>query len=314
MNKQEHIPVMPKECLHYLNVGKEGLWVDGTLGGGSHSELILENSPEGRLISFDMDPYAIETAGKRLERFGKRVELVQDNFKNLFDRVREITEDPVDGIMVDLGVSSMQLTGKADKGFSFSVAGPINMRMDAGTKNTALDLIEFMDSREIARILREYGEERFASRVAKAMKGAFSEGLLTDTKALAEVIKLAIPARYRDMRIHPATRTFQALRIAVNDELGNLREFLPQALELLKPGGRLVVMSFHSLEDRIVRRQFKSWADPCICPPDLPICGCGRKKQAGILTKRPVMALEEEIEMNRRSRSAKLRACEKVTI
>jgi len=303
---------MRYETLGYLKPQDGGLFVDATLGGASHAELILSASENVRLIGLDVDPVALENAQKKLSRFGDRVHVVEANFRNIYNVVRSITSEPVKGILADLGVSSIQLTGMPEKGFSFMQPGPINMRMDAAGHNTALDLIAELEEKQLAQIIRDYGEERFASKIAKSIKEAYADNRLTDTCALAAIVSNSIPARHRPINIHPATRTFQALRIAVNDELGNLREFLPQALELLSVSGRLAIISFHSLEDRIVSRQFKTWESPCICPPALPVCGCGRKKQAEIITRKVQCASEEEIAENPRSRSAKLRVCEKV--
>jgi len=310
----EHIPVMPSEVLSLLRPEDGGLFVDATLGGASHADLILSSSDNVELIGLDMDPVAIAKATEKLARFGERARVVQANFRDIYNVVRSITSGPVKGILADLGVSSMQLTGMPEKGFSFMQPGPINMRMDAADHDTALDLIAELDEKELATVIRDYGEEKFASKIARAIKEAYAEDRLTNTTALAGIVSSSIPARFRPYNIHPATRTFQALRIAVNDELGNLQEFLPQALELLSVSGRLAIISFHSLEDRIVSRQFKAWESPCICPPALPVCGCGKKRLADIITRKVCCASKDETDRNPRSRSSRLRVCQKVAI
>lgn len=303
---------MPAEVIEYLAPSSPGVYVDGTLGGGGHASDILKAcAPEGRLIGLDRDTDAIEAAGKRLAEFGERAVLVKSNFKDLGRVLDGMGIEAVDGVVFDLGVSSHQLES-AERGFSFSRDAPLDMRMDRTGGATAAELVAELDERELSRIFREYGEERFSARIARAIAAARAKGPITTTGELKEIIVSAVPKKFHGTRIHPATRVFQALRIAVNAELVGLSEAIRSAAEKLKPGGRMVVISFHSLEDRIVKKAFREISTGCICPPRIPRCVCGRTPAFRVLTKRGVSAGAEEVEANPRSRSAHLRAVERL--
>ncbi len=308
LKRSRHIPVMLQEVLHYLQPQPGGKYIDATVGGGGHAEAILAASaPDGKLLGLDADPEAIERTQRRLHRLEHRVILVQAHFDQLEDVANRYGFVPADGVLMDLGVSSDQLD-EARRGFSFLKPGPLDMRMDPSLPHTAADLVNNLSEDELARIIRTYGEEPRARRIARAI--VRNRPIMTTTQ-LAELIESVVPRR-PGQRLHPATRTFQALRIAVNDELGALERALPQALRVLRSGGRLVVITFHSLEDRIVKRFFQREAKDCICPPRQPVCTCGHKAQVRILTRKPVVPSAAEIAQNPRSRSAKLRAAEKL--
>ncbi len=310
-NVAGHVPVLLTETLDALAIESGKIYVDLTLDGGGHATEILERSaPDGRLIGFDMDAGMIENGRKRFQPYGERVTLVHDNFRNLSQCLKERGVGPVDGILADLGFSSVQLD--AARGLSFRESGPLDMRLDPGLPDSAGDLIERLDWRELAKILSDYGEERNAGRIARAVKAKSEAGRLQSTGELADTISAAIPKRFHPKKIHPATRSFQALRIAVNRELESLERMLPQALEALNPGGRLAVIAYHSLEDRLVRRAFREWEKDCVCPPGFPVCVCDKKRQARSLTRKPILPGEAEIESNPRSRSARLRVAERV--
>lgn len=303
---------MPEEALEYLGVAPGGIYVDGTLGGAGHAARILDaSSPDGVLIGFDRDKEALDTASQRLAPYGKRARLFHRNFDRLAQTLAELDIRAIDGFLLDLGVSSHQLD-KGERGFSFQKDAPLDMRMDTGSGLTAAELVNTLSEAELERIIRDYGEERWARRIALFIAAARAKGAVETTLQLADIIKGAIPKAKWEERIHPATRTFQALRIAVNDELGSLERGLASAVELLKKGGRGVVISFHSLEDRIVKNAFRDAARGCICPKDLPRCACGNIPRVRILTGRPVVAAAAETAMNPRARSAKLRAVEKL--
>lgn len=309
-----HVSVLGEEAVEWLRPRPGGLYVDGTVGGGGHSFRLLSRiGPGGRLIAIDKDGAALERARARLEAFGEAVTFVRDDFRRLADVLARLGVEAVDGVLLDIGVSSFQLDD-ARRGFAYSHDAPLDMRMDGRDGPTAADLINTMPRDELVRILRTYGEERHAARIARAIvEEREREPLLTTTR-LAEVVKGAIPAAARRTGPHPARRTFQALRIAVNDELGALEEGLRAAVAALKPGGRVAVISFHSLEDRIVKQMFAELADPCRCPPDLPVCRCGRRPVIQILTRRPVVPGEDEVAANPRARSAKLRVAERTVL
>lgn len=312
MKEFSHVSVMPAEVLAYLQPEAGGLYLDGTLGGGGHAALLLEASaPSGRLIGFDRDMEAIEAATGSLSRFGDRFSPVNSNFDAARTVLPTMGISAIDGFVLDLGVSSHQLD-RAERGFSFQQDAPLDMRMDTNSGETAAELLARLSHGELARIIREYGEDRWAGRIASFICKARENGPLESTLQLAELVKAAIPRGAWEERIHPATRTFQALRIAVNDELGSLERGLQGLIRLLRPGGRGVVISFHSLEDRIVKQMFKKLTGGCICPRDLPVCSCGNLPEVKILTARPVVATAEELAQNSRSRSAKLRAVEKL--
>lgn len=306
------MPVLPAEVLHFLAPRPGGVYLDGTVGGGGHAALVLEAStPDGILIGLDRDGSALAAAREKLAPFGGRVRLFQRNFAELGDLLPELGITGIDGFLLDLGVSSHQLdTG--ERGFSFQQDAPLDMRMDTGQGETAAELVNGLSEQELTRIIREYGEERWAKRIAAFIVRARAEAPIETTLRLVDVIKGAIPRGAWEERLHPATRTFQALRIAVNDELGSLKLGLATALGLLNRGGRGVVISFHSLEDRIVKSTFRSLAQGCTCPKGLPFCVCGATRQVRVLTSKPVMAGDAEIRENPRARSAKLRAVEKL--
>lgn len=312
MKAFSHISVLAAEVLAYIVPTADGVYLDGTLGGGGHAALLLEASaPAGRLIGFDRDRAAIEAASSSLARFGDRCAFVNSNFDSAATVLEAMGVSAIDGFVLDLGVSSHQLDSGA-RGFSFQQDAPLDMRMDSSHGETAADLLARLSHGELARIIREYGEDRWAGRIASFICKAREDGPLASTLQLAELVKSAIPRGAWEERIHPATRTFQALRIAVNDELGSLERGLEGLIRMLKPGGRGVVISFHSLEDRIVKQMFKRMASGCVCPRDLPVCCCGHLPEIKILTARPVMATPAELAENPRSRSAKLRSVEKL--
>ncbi|HEX9700318.1 MAG TPA: 16S rRNA (cytosine(1402)-N(4))-methyltransferase RsmH [Acidobacteriota bacterium] len=301
---QIHRPVMVDEVLDYLEASG-GLVIDATVGGGGHSAAILAACPDCMVIGLDRDSETLDVARRRLEPWKSRVELLNADYRNLPQLAFERRWWPVRGIVADLGVSSLQLDS-AERGFSFRRSGPLDMRMDRTRALTAADLIHELDADELASILRRYGEERYAGPIARAIVAARGRSRLRTTDQLAEVVSAAVPRA--PAHIHAATRTFQALRIAVNDELSGLYEFAIGATRLLAPGGRLVVITFHSLEDRLVKQAFQYLASDCVCPPKLPRCACNKFTEVEILTKRPLRPGPNEVEVNPRSRSAHLRA------
>ncbi|HXG36001.1 MAG TPA: 16S rRNA (cytosine(1402)-N(4))-methyltransferase RsmH [Dehalococcoidia bacterium] len=302
-----HNPVMPEEALRFLAVQPGGRYVDCTVGGGGHAEAILEEAtPGGLLLGLDVDPEALEVAAKRLERFADSVRLVQSNFSQLDAVTSELNFAPVHGVLFDIGLSSLQLA-TAQRGFSFQLEGPLDMRFSSSQKLTAADIVNRYPEEELARIIWEYGEEPRSRRIARAITRARP---LNTTNELAEVVAKAIGATRQ--RIHPATRTFQALRIAVNEELENLSRGLAGALNILGHDGRLVVISYHSLEDRIVKQFLQRESRDCICPPETPSCVCGHKATLRPLTKGVVRPSATEVAENPRARSARLRAAERL--
>jgi len=307
-----HISVLYDEVLHYLQPRSGGVYVDGTLGGGGHAQGILEcSSPDGILLGFDRDQEALAAAGLSLAAYGSRVRLFHENYAQLPDvLVREGIES-IDGMVLDVGVSSHQLD-KAERGFSFQQDAPLDMRMDGSSGRTAADLVNTLSEKELEQILWDFGEERWARRIASMIVAARNVEPVTTTARLVDLVKGAIPRARWEARLHPATRTFQALRIAVNEELQSLERGLVAGIESLEKGGRIVVISFHSLEDRIVKNVFNEFARGCICPKSVPRCVCGKLPVLRKLTGKPVVAGMEEIAANPRSRSAKLRAAEKL--
>jgi 16S rRNA (cytosine1402-N4)-methyltransferase len=303
-----HEPVLATEVVRLLRPGPGRLLLDGTLGGGGHSALFLEAGAS--VIGIDRDPRAVAAARARLARFGEAFRAVRADFRDAKGVLTALGIPSVDGALVDLGVSSPQLD-EPERGFSFSRPGPLDMRMSEEGE-TLEDLLRRIDERELARILREYGEEPFARPVARAVKRALDSGERLDTARLAEIVAGAIPRRAWPRRIHPATRTFQALRIAVNDELGALAAWLDSLPAILKAGGRAGAISFHSLEDRMVKERFRALARACTCPPDLPVCACGARAEFAAVTRKPVVPSDSEIARNARARSAKLRIVEKL--
>lgn len=303
-----HVPVLLEEVLRFMQPGRGGIYVDATVGGGGHAERMLDAMPpDGRLIGIDQDPYALQAAGERLRRFGSRVTLVRANFGELDRVLADLGVSKVDGVLFDLGVSSPQLDW-AERGFRYQDDAPLDMRMDPESGPSAAELVNQASEEELRRWIAAYGEERWAHRIAREIVERRKRSPIQTTGALVEAIKAAIPAAARRRGPHPARRTFQALRIVVNRELEVLERALVMAFEGLAIGGRIVVISFHSLEDRIVKQFFRARAEGCICPPDLPVCGCGRRPQLRVLTRRPVTAGKAELERNPRARSAKLRA------
>ncbi len=308
MSEFVHEPVLAREVVELLRPGPGRLLADCTLGGGGHALLFLEQGAS--VIGIDKDPRALAAAKARLARFGEAFRAVRADFRDARNVLDALGIAAVDGAVADLGVSSPQLDAP-ERGFAFSRPGPLDMRMGSEGE-TLQDLLRRIDERELARILREYGEEPFARPIARAVKRALDRGELGDTARLAEVVAAAIPRKAWPRRIHPATRTFQALRIAVNDELGALAAFLGGLPGLLAPGGRAAVISFHSLEDRMVKERFRALTQACTCPPDLPVCACGAKASFAPVTRKAVTASEAEVAANPRARSARLRVVEKL--
>ncbi len=306
----EHESVMPNEVLHYLQPHEGGVYLDGTLGGAGHSRLILQAAHGLRLIGLDRDPSALEAAAKVLEPYAAQVSLHHTTFDRASDVLAELGIDKLDGMLLDLGVSSHQLD-TADRGFSFRLNAPLDMRMNPTAGLTAAEYLQQADEEELIRVFFEYGEERFSRRIARKIVTVRDEEPLLTTRQLAELVRDTVPGGRKPGRIHPATRVFQALRIQINDELGQVKRGVDAAIDLLKPGGRLVVISFHSLEDRIVKQLFRERATGCICPPRLPVCQCNRQPEVRLLTRKGVKATDVEIENNVRSRSAVLRAVER---
>jgi 16S rRNA (cytosine1402-N4)-methyltransferase len=307
-----HIPVLLQETMEALAVRPGGTYIDCTVGGGGHAaEILRRSSPDGRLIGLDQDENALRAAGDRLAPFGDRVTLVRTNFEHVADVADRLGLGAADGVLMDIGVSSHQFD-EGERGFSYHHDAPLDMRMDRTRPLTAAVLVNEWEEEEIARVIREYGEERWASRIAQFIVRARRQRPIETTGQLVEIIKAAIPASARREGGHPARRTFQAIRIAVNDELGALERGLEGALRVLRPGGRLAVITFHSLEDRIVKQTFARWAKPCTCPPDLPVCVCGKAPLAEPVTRKPVRASGAEVKANPRSRSATLRAVVKL--
>lgn len=314
MARPEHRTVMQDEAVTFLNCRPGGVYVDCTVGGGGHAAAILAASaPDGLLIGLDRDDEALERAGERLaaEIEAGRAALVREDFARLTDVLLRLNLRQVDGVLFDLGVSSFQLD-RAERGFSYQADAPLDMRMDRRLTVTAGDLVNTASEAELARLIRTYGEERWAGRIAATIVARRSSKPIRTTGELVETVKAAIPAAARREGPHPAKRTFQALRIAVNDELGALEQGLRGAIEALSPGGRLVAISFHSLEDRTVKRILAEAARGCVCPADLPVCACGKRPKVKVLTRRPVEPEAAEVADNPRARSAKLRAAERL--
>ena len=308
----EHKSVLLYETVDSLNIKPDGIYVDGTLGGGGHAYEVLKRlGPKGRLIGIDQDADAIQAASGRLKEYGEKVTIVRSNYRNIKEVLSSLGIEKVDGIYLDLGVSSYQLD-TAERGFTYRENAPLDMRMDQRNEKTAADIVNEYSEMELYRIIRDYGEDRFAKNIAKHIVKARQEKRIETTDELVEIIKAAIPARVRAEGGHPAKRTFQAIRIAVNDELGAVDKMVQRAVPRLNPGGRLAVISFHSLEDRIVKNGLAAFAKGCTCPPDFPVCVCGKKPQIRLITRKPVVSGPEELEENPRARSAKLRVAEKL--
>ncbi len=308
----EHKSVLLEETVDSLNIKPDGIYVDGTLGGGGHaSEVCRRLGRHGRLIGIDQDQDAIMAAGERLKEFGDKVTIVRSNYEQIRDVLTELGIRKVDGICLDLGVSSYQLD-TADRGFTYREDdAPLDMRMDQRKTETAADIVNGYDEMELYRIIRDYGEDKFAKNIAKHIVRAREEKPIETTGELIEIIKAAIPAKVRAVGGHPAKRTFQAIRIELNHELDVLNNSIDTMIDLLNPEGRLSIITFHSLEDRIVKNRFKENENPCICPSHFPVCVCGRKSRGKVITRKPIIPSEEEITMNKRAKSSKLRVFER---
>ena len=307
----KHYSVLLQECIDNLNIKPDGIYLDGTLGGGGHSFHIAERlSDKGHLYGVDQDADAIAAASKRLEQFGSRITVIRDNYENAVTRLKELGVTGVDGILLDLGVSSFQLDN-ADRGFTYKEDVPLDMRMDQRMQLTARDIVNDYSETEIFHIIRDFGEDKFAKNIAKHICIQRAKAPIETTGQLNDIIKAAIPAKMREKGGHPSKRTYQAIRIALNRELDVLQNSLDGFIDFLNPGGRLCVITFHSLEDRITKNNFKTNEDPCICPPEFPVCTCGRKSKGKVITRKPILPSEEELSQNKRSQSAKLRVFEK---
>lgn len=307
-----HIPVMLDECLEGLNIKADGIYVDGTVGGAGHSiEIVKRLSGNGRLICVDKDEDALKAAGERLAPYSDRVTFIHDDYKNLVAELDSIGVGKVDGILLDLGVSSYQLDN-AERGFSYMKDATLDMRMDRSQRISAYEVVNGYSESELARILFDYGEEKLARQIARNIVRARAEKPIETTLELAKIVEDTYPAKTRWKFGHPAKRTFQAIRIEVNDELSTLGEAVTQMARRLEKGGRMAVITFHSLEDRIVKSAFKELSLACTCPPDFPVCVCGKVQEVELVNKKPIVASEGELEKNSRSQSAKLRVIEKL--
>jgi 16S rRNA (cytosine1402-N4)-methyltransferase len=304
-----HEPVMVKEVIASLLVNKKGIYVDGTVGGGGHSYEILKQT-DSLLVGIDCDDEALEAAEKKLEEFGERKILTKANFADLGKVLKRLNIQKVDGVLLDLGVSSHQLD-RPERGFSFNQQALLDMRMDRSLQLSAYDVVNSFAQSELERIIKAYGEEKMAGRIAKAISLKRQISPIETTAQLAAVVVSSLPAKLKWQKIHPATKTFQAIRIVVNKELDNIKPAIDDATEALKSGGRLCVISFHSLEDRIVKNEFRALAGDCVCPKDIPFCVCEKEKKLKIITRKALTPLEEEIKTNSRARSAKLRVAER---
>lgn len=308
----KHYSVLLNEVIENLNIKPDGIYVDGTLGGAGHSSHIAKMlSDKGRLIGIDQDEDAIKAASERLKPFGDRITIIRDNYENAVSRIRDLGIDSVDGILLDLGVSSFQLDNE-ERGFTYRFDTPLDMRMDQRQELTAADIVNDFSEMEIFHIIKNYGEDKFAKNIAKHIVARRSEKRIETTFELNDIIKAAIPARMREKGGHPSKRTYQALRIALNRELDVLENSLDGMIDFLSPGGRICVITFHSLEDRIVKNNFRKNENPCTCPPEIPICVCGKKSKGKVITRKPILPSEKELEENSRSASAKLRVFEKI--
>ena len=306
-----HKSILLDEVIENLNIREDGCYVDGTLGGAGHSYQICTHLGEkGRLVGIDQDADAIQAATKRLEPYKDKVSIVRSNYVNFDNVLDELGIDKVNGILLDLGVSSYQLD-TAERGFSYRVDAPLDMRMDQRQTKTAKDIVNDYSEMELYHIIRNYGEDKFAKNIAKHIVAARQKQEITTTGELNEIIKAAIPQKVRATGGHPSKRTYQAIRIELNHELDVLRDNLDDMIDLLNPGGRICIITFHSLEDRIVKSNFKKNENPCTCPPSFPVCVCGNKSKGTVITRKPILPSEKELEENSRSKSAKLRVFEK---
>lgn len=307
----EHVPVLLNEVIEGLKIKEDGIYVDGTLGGAGHSKEIVKRLTKGKLIGIDQDINAIKKASEELKDFKDNTVIVHDNFSNIRKIINSLDIDKIDGVLLDLGVSSHQLD-TAERGFSYKQDAPLDMRMDTTQKLKAWDVVNNYPKDELYKIIKEYGEEKWAKRIADFIVEERSKKTVDTTEELVEIIKKAIPKGARKSGPHPAKRTFQAIRIEVNRELEIIRDTIIDACKLLKPGGRICIITFHSLEDRIVKNTFKELNQDCICPKELPVCQCNIKRQIKIITKKPIVPSETEIDRNPRARSSKLRIAERV--
>lgn len=306
-----HKSVLLNETIDGLNIQPDGIYVDGTLGGGGHAyEVCRRLGDKGSIVGIDQDAAAIEAAGNRLKDFGEKVTIVRSNYCDMKSKLHELGIDKVDGIVLDLGVSSYQLD-TAERGFSYREDAPLDMRMDTRQKMTARDIVNDYEEMELYRVIRDYGEDKFAKNIAKHIVAARKVKPIETTGELTEIIRASIPMKYQKKSGHPAKRTFQAIRIELNRELEVLKDSLDDMIDLLNLGGRLCIITFHSLEDRIVKSAFRKNENPCTCPSDFPVCVCGKVSKGSILTRKPILPSEEEMEENSRAKSAKLRIFER---
>ncbi len=307
----KHRSVLLEETVNGLNIKPDGIYVDGTLGGGGHAyEICRRLGNKGSIVGIDQDEAAIEAAGIRLKDFGEKVTIVRSNYCEMKSVLQGLGIDKVDGIVLDLGVSSYQLD-TAERGFSYRENAPLDMRMDRRQTMTARDIVNDYSEKDLYRVIRDYGEDKFAKNIAKHIVIEREKRSIETTGQLTEIIRGAIPMKFQKKSGHPAKRTFQAIRIELNRELDVLKNSLDEMIDLLNPGGRLCIITFHSLEDRIVKSAFKKNEDPCTCPKDFPVCVCGKVSKGSILTRKPILPSEEELEENSRSKSAKLRIFER---
>ncbi len=307
----KHTSVLLEETIENLNIKPDGIYLDGTLGGGGHSyEIAARLGKGGRLIGIDQDEDAIRAAGKRLEPFADRITLIRDNYCNAGEVLRQLGIERVDGIVLDLGVSSFQLDN-AERGFSYKVDAKLDMRMDKRQSLSAMEIVNDYSETELFRIIRDYGEEQFAKNIAKHIVAVRQDKPVRTTEELNEIIRASIPAKMRKAGGHPSKRTFQAIRIECNRELEVLKSSLDQLIEILNPGGRICVITFHSLEDRIVKSIFRRNENPCTCPPDFPVCVCGQVSKGKAVSRKPILPSKDELAANKRSKSAKLRVFER---
>ncbi len=311
MREFHHVSVLLEECIEGLSIKPDGIYVDGTLGGAGHSSRIAAKLSTGKLIGIDRDPVALQVAGERLAPYGERVQLVHSNFCEIKQVLKDLNIEAVDGILLDLGVSSPQLD-EASRGFSYMADAPLDMRMNSEDTLTAYTVVNTYEQGELKRILYDYGEERYAPQIAAAICRRRAEKPIESTLELCDVIRAAMPAAALREKQHPAKRSFQAIRIAVNDELGAVEKVMEDAIDCLAPGGRLCIITFHSLEDRIVKVGMNNAAKGCDCPPHFPVCVCGKTPKVQIITRKPIVSGQEELDFNPRARSAKLRICQKI--
>ena len=309
----KHYSVLLEETIEHLNIRPDGIYVDGTLGGAGHaSEVAKRLSEKGRLIGIDQDADAIAAAGERLREFGDKITIIRSNYANMKEELHRIGVEKVDGIVLDLGVSSFQLD-TPERGFTYrDENAPLDMRMDDRQSLTAKDIVNGYSEMDLYRIIRDYGEDKFAKNIAKHIVQERAKKPIETTGELTEIIRASIPMKVQMTGGHPAKRTFQAIRIELNKELEVLQDNLDDMIDLLNPGGRICIITFHSLEDRIVKTNFKRNENPCTCPSDFPVCVCGKKSKGKVVTRKPILPSEEELEVNSRSKSAKLRVFERV--